>query len=127
MTNLPNTNYTGLGFASFLLGQASGGSTMTPRWVDMRWRYHAMYFQDDWRVSPKLTLNLGLRYEFNLPPLIGGDKCSDFSPTTPNPAADGRFGALISAASGRAGSAATRWRRAGTKASVRVSASPGMR
>ena len=94
-TALPNTNFTGLGFASFLLGQASGGSAMTNRWVDMRWRYHAMYFQDDWRVTPRLTLNLGVRYEFNLPPLIGGDKCSNFSATTPNPGADGRLGALV--------------------------------
>ncbi len=94
-TALPNTGFTGLAFASFLLGHASGASTMTDRWVDMRWRYHAMFFQDDWRVTPRLTLNLGLRYEFNLPPLIGGDKCSDFSPTTPNPGANGRLGALI--------------------------------
>ena len=31
----------------------------------MRWRYHAMYFQDDWRATPRLTINLGVRYEFN--------------------------------------------------------------
>src|SRR5260370_5459500 len=105
-TNLPNTSFTGLGFASFLLGQANGGSVQTPRWVDMRWRYEAMYFQDDWRVGARLTINLGVRYEFNLPPLIGGDKCSDFSPTTPNPGANGRLGALIfcGVGTGRAGS-----------------------
>lgn len=32
-----------------------------------RWRYHAGYFQDDWRMAPKLTLNLGVRYEVELP------------------------------------------------------------
>jgi hypothetical protein len=32
-----------------------------------RWRYYAGYVQDDWRVTPSLTLNLGLRYEVELP------------------------------------------------------------
>ena len=37
--------------------------------------------QDDWHVNKKLTVNLGLRYEFTLPPVAGGDQYSDFSPT----------------------------------------------
>ena len=32
-----------------------------------RWRYYAGYAQDDWRILPKLTLNLGLRYEVETP------------------------------------------------------------
>ncbi|HEY2014262.1 MAG TPA: carboxypeptidase regulatory-like domain-containing protein [Bryobacteraceae bacterium] len=32
-----------------------------------RWRYDAAYFQDNWRVAPNLTLNLGVRYEVELP------------------------------------------------------------
>lgn len=32
-----------------------------------RWRYYAGYAQDDWRVMPKLTLNLGVRYEVETP------------------------------------------------------------
>ena len=85
----------GLGFASFFLGAASGWAIHTPRRVEMTWRYHAMYFQDDWRVTPRLTVNLGLRYEFNLPALNGGGKCADFDPTVPNPGASGRLGALV--------------------------------
>jgi hypothetical protein len=61
----------------------------------MRWAYNAMYFQDDWRMSPRLTLNLGVRYEFNLSAHNDNGQCADFSPTTPNPGADGRLGALV--------------------------------
>lgn len=84
----------GVAFASFLLGLANNGRVMTPKRTDMRWRYHAMYFQDDWRMTPRLTVNLGLRYEFNLPALNGDDRCADFNPAKPNPGAGNRPGAL---------------------------------
>jgi hypothetical protein len=42
-------------------GVSSGGS-----WHQMAWRF-AGYGQDDWRITPTLTLNLGLRYEANTP------------------------------------------------------------
>jgi len=99
MTQLPaqsNRNLGGgMGFASFLLGQAGSTLIHTPRRVGMRWRYHAMYLQDDWRVSPRLTLNIGVRYEFNLPALNDNDQCADFEPTLANPGATGRLGALV--------------------------------
>ncbi|MBI4902296.1 MAG: TonB-dependent receptor [Acidobacteria bacterium] len=99
MTNLPaqgNRNIGGgVAFAALALGYGSGAAIHTPRRVEMKWRYHAMYFQDDWRVTPRLTVNLGMRYEFNLPALNGDNKCADFDPTVPNPGASGRPGALV--------------------------------
>lgn len=54
------------GFASFLLGYP--GSSDTPEGLpltDSRQNRYGAYFLDDWKFSQKLTLNLGLRYEYN--------------------------------------------------------------
>ena len=69
MTNLGSNLSTGHSFASMLLGVPSTirrgqGNTLT----DSRTNNLAAYVQDDWRVSPKLTVNVGLRYEFTQPP-----------------------------------------------------------
>jgi hypothetical protein len=50
--------------ASFLLGFPSGGDITVGTPNNFFINYYAGYFHDDWRVSPNLTLNLGLRYEF---------------------------------------------------------------
>src|SRR4029078_6207853 len=58
---------TGSGFASFLLGQAYQWGLETPRAVIQKYFYYGAYIQDDWKVSRKLTLNLGLRWEYTSP------------------------------------------------------------
>jgi hypothetical protein len=97
-TSVPGNNNLstggGNGFASFLLGQAFSGGTENDRFVGQQWRSHAWYIQDDWKVTPRLTMNLGVRYEFTLPPVEQKDKWSDFTPTKPNPRADNIPGAL---------------------------------
>jgi Carboxypeptidase regulatory-like domain len=91
---LDTSQQTGSAFASFLLGQASGYHLDTVRYIAGQYRTHQMYFQDDWRVSSRLTVNLGVRYEINLAPIYGNDILSNFNPSKPNPGADGRLGAL---------------------------------
>jgi hypothetical protein len=84
----------GSSFASFLLGDAYLGRTETIRYVSQKFRYYGFYAQDDWRVTRKLTVNFGLRYDVTMPPTNTKDEYSDFNPTRPNPAAGGRLGAL---------------------------------
>jgi hypothetical protein len=89
------TSFTsGSSFASFLLGWAQSGRTETNRYVAQLYRYYGFYAQDDWRLSRRLTLNLGLRYDFTLPPVDGSDQYSDFTPDRPNPAVNNYPGAL---------------------------------
>jgi hypothetical protein len=65
-TGLPGQDYTnriGFGFASFLLGDVDNASRGVPFDLYGRRKYWAVYVQDDFKVSPQLTLNLGLRWE----------------------------------------------------------------
>ncbi len=58
----------GSAFASFILGIVNSYTVRTaPLAFYYRWKYGAGYFQDDWKVTPHLTLNLGLRYSVELP------------------------------------------------------------
>jgi hypothetical protein len=98
-TALPTARTTtGHEFASFLLGAVDSASNVVPPVLfDTTYYYDtAFYFQDNFRVTPKLTLNLGMRYEvpigWHVP---GGNGYSHVDIKTPNPGAGGLPGALV--------------------------------
>jgi len=60
----------GSGLSDLLLGLPSFGlQSQSTNPITLRSRAYNAYFEDDWRVSPSLTLNLGVRYEYNSPPV----------------------------------------------------------
>jgi hypothetical protein len=81
-----STPGTGNGFASFLLGAGSGNdSTGFNQFPAMRKHLLGWYLQDGWRVTPRLTLNLGLRYEIQTAPTerINAQQYFDFTAVNP--------------------------------------------
>ena len=64
----PIPNAGGNAFASFLLGYADSGQIDTPRFIGQQFYYFGGFAQDDWRVSRKLVVNFGVRWDGNLPP-----------------------------------------------------------
>jgi hypothetical protein len=56
----------GLGLATFLLGIPAGGVNPAPA-LAMTTTYSALFLQDSWKLTPTITLNLGLRYDYEAP------------------------------------------------------------
>jgi len=54
---------TGDSFASFLIGAIDNGQISTTNFISSKRQSYDFYAQDDWKVTPKLTVNYGLRYE----------------------------------------------------------------
>ncbi|MCA1641665.1 MAG: TonB-dependent receptor, partial [Acidobacteria bacterium] len=75
-------NRTGIGMADFLLGYPSGVQLSNPAVVDTRLKMFSGFFQDDWKASQKLTLNLGLRYDYATWPYEGANRMANLDPVT---------------------------------------------
>jgi len=77
-TNNPQSpGPTGDGVASFLLGYSSAFGLSTNNWTEQQHQAWAFYGEDDWKVTPKLTFNLGLRYELFSPWADGANHQAD--------------------------------------------------
>jgi len=84
-TALPGDSRTGNSVASFLLGQVASARVQDSPPVDARTWFASGFFQDDWRVSKRLTINLGLRYEYDKPKVNVTENTNFFNPTKTNP------------------------------------------
>ena len=84
---LVSSSSQGDAIASMLLGWGSGGSYSLDYRTATASKYYGIYVQDDWRITRKLTLNLGLRYDFDVPRTERFDRLNWFDFYAPSPLA----------------------------------------
>ncbi len=75
---------TGWDFASFLLGTGSGGVTINADSMNSN-TWYGLYLQDDWKATRKLTLNLGIRWDYQTAVSERFNRNAWFDHTDPNP------------------------------------------
>ncbi len=90
----------GYRYASFLMGSVNTATVSAVK--DPQWRKQALslYFQDNWKITPKLTLAYGLRWDYAGQGHELYYRSSQIGLTTPNPSAGGLPGAFIYEGSG---------------------------
>ena len=96
-TDLPGfSTETGNAFASFMLGAASSASHGISILSDgFRQPYHEFYVNDDFKITPKLTVNMGLRWSVIPPFFERTGRMSYIDLSAPNPAAGNLPGVLV--------------------------------
>ncbi len=76
---------TGNALASFLLGEVNSANVQASDLIQTRASYAAVYAQDDWRVTNRLTLNYGVRWETEFPRYEINNRMNSFDPLAINP------------------------------------------
>ncbi len=102
ITGIANFNKTGLGLASMLLGDVSGASIPTDAPTGSQFYMYSFFVQDDWKVTPRLTLNLGMRWDYQPQGTEKYDRLTNFNPKITDPLY-GLPGAIEFAGSGPGG------------------------
>ncbi len=90
----------GFPYASFLLGQIHTASVGNPQDPQYRRYTVGLFVQDTWKVTRRLTLDVGLRYDYQPAPWELHERTSMFAPTVANPSANGLPGAMLYAGKG---------------------------
>jgi hypothetical protein len=88
-------NNVGFPYASFMLGAVDTANVDPP--FDTRFGKHqlGLYAQDSWKVTPKFTLDYGLRYDYGTYYQEQYGRSPDFAPNLPDPAAENHPGSVI--------------------------------
>lgn len=102
----------GNSFAAFLIGESGEMSNLAdlhaPRWIT---HYGALFAQDDWKLKPNLTVNLGMRWSYDTPRREVDGDTANLNPTKPSTLWPGAIGALDfgGKGAGRTGSVNETW------------------
>ena len=95
-TSLPGVANSGNSWASFLLGAVDNGNAyFRASLPGGRYKYFGTYIDDTWKLTSKLTLDLGLRWEFYIPTSDVLGRVSYMNPSLPNPGAGNLPGAYV--------------------------------
>ncbi|MBV9768663.1 MAG: TonB-dependent receptor, partial [Bryobacterales bacterium] len=85
----------GFAYASFLLGLVDSVNISYPITLRLGKKEFGAFAQDSWKITRNLTLDYGVRYDFDTYLREEHGRYPNFSPTTPNPNAGGLPGAVI--------------------------------
>jgi hypothetical protein len=119
---------TGNGFASFLLGVGTNSQTSFQAFPATDKHFLGWYIQDGWKVTPKVTFNLGLRYEIQTAPTERRNAQNYFNFTAENPISSqvggGAFypGELVFNSPGNSGLYKTQYNNVAPRVSVAIQA-----
>jgi len=84
-TSQPGVANTGQSIASLLLGFPNSGDVLDTDLLDRRAKYFALFWQDDWKITPNMTMNIGARWETHSPRFDASDRQNGFDRSPVNP------------------------------------------
>ena len=71
----------GSAYGSFLLGEVASASGTTHLGESQRGKSYSIFFQDDWKITRRLSLNLGMRWDYQTQPVEANNGITNFDPS----------------------------------------------